>query len=265
MYDIFNKDIIHHNKQYDLHIDGCCKFQNVLSNDEINILKKECENNNYEYVKKYLINHTKINNILTDKLGSDYQFQDYIFIIRQSSIHTCHRDNNGNFFNEGQKHPSYTMIIYIEDMEKCLGVIPNSHMDKNSFNVNFTNKVENMICNKGDIILFNANLIHVGTINDNKNNLRIQMKVSHKEDIPVLSYFQNYNKILNQPNNVPTGIIKFQKNLSCMFPYLSNLTQKEIIKSSGGSDNGAKISIFQKIFSYLFYGNSNFYDLPNAF
>jgi hypothetical protein len=48
-----------------------------------------------------------------------------------------------------------------------------------------------------------------------------------------------------------------------MFAGLSNLTQKENIKSARGSDNGATIGLGQRIFSYLFYGNSNFYDLPN--
>ena len=30
-------------------------------------------------------------------------------------------------------------------------------------------------------------------------------------------------------------------------------------------ESGIKIGLFQKIYLYLFYGNSNFYDLPNAF
>jgi len=64
---------------------------------------------------------------------------------------------------------------------------------------------------------------------------------------------------------MPHSVLAFQKNASCMFPYISNLTQSEIIKSARGSDNGAKINMPQKIFSYLFYGNTQFYDLPNAF
>ena len=71
-------------------------------------------------------------------------------------------------------------------------------------------------------------------------------------------------KGVNQDNGLPKRILHFQKNVSCMFPYISNLTQSENISSARGSDNGANIGYFQKIFSYLFYGNSNFYDLPNA-
>jgi hypothetical protein len=158
------------------------------------------------------------------------------------------------------------MLLYLEDMEKCLGVIPQSHLDRNSYNINITDQVKNLVCKEGDIILFNANLIHVGTINASKNDhLRIQMKVSHKEDLQVLSYYQNYNKVLKEENKLPTFLRNAQKNLSCMFPIVSNLTQKENIMSARGSDNGAQIPWFQKVFSYFFYGNSHFYDLPNAF
>ena len=66
-------------------------------------------------------------------------------------------------------------------------------------------------------------------------------------------------------NNIPHLFKHMQKNFSCMFPILSDLTQKDNINGARGSDNGAEISLAQKIFSYFFYGNSKFYDLPNAF
>jgi hypothetical protein len=238
-----------------------------LSNDEINKLKEECFNDNHYNVKEYIINNQRINNIIKTYISNNYQFQDYIFIIKKSAIHTCHRDSNGIFFNKGQQYPSYTIIIFLEDMDKCLGVIPKSHLNINSFNFNMTDKVQNIPCNPGDAIIFNANLIHVGTLNNNDNNLRIQMKITHKDDIYKIPYYNNYNKILNEDNNVPIYIRKIQKNLSCMFPIISNLSQNEIKRTSRGTDynNNLQIGIFQKIYSYLFYGNTNFYDLPNAF
>lgn len=264
---LFMKDrIANPHKKYNLIDDGVCIIKNVLNKHEIDYVKNKCNENDYYNAKKFLLDNKKlthnVNNMINEK---DYIFQDYIWVIKKSSVHTCHRDNNGDFFNKGQKHPSYTLLIYLEDMDKCLGVIPSSHKNVNSYNINLNNSVLNLLCNSGDAILFNANLIHVGALNAKPDNLRIQMKLTHKDDIEVLSYYEDFNKVLDKDNNLPFMMKKIQKNASCMFPGISNLTQNENIKTARGSDNGANIGIFQKIFSYLFYGNANFYDLPNAF
>ena len=259
--DVLDKWVTRNNLQKD----GFCVIKNVLSKKEIEKLKKECEENDYKKVKEQLINNKKLTQVIKQKTGPKYQFQDYIFIIKKSAIHTCHRDSNGDFFNEGQKYPSYTMLIFLEKMDKCLGVIPGSHKDVNSFNINTSDKVVNVLCKPGDMLLFNANLIHVGALNNKDDHLRIQMKVTHKEDIDKIPYYNDYNKILNEDNQLPFYLRKAQKKLSCMFPIFSNWSQNEIQENSRGSDNGVSISPLQKIFSYLFYGNSKFYDLPNAF
>jgi ectoine hydroxylase-related dioxygenase (phytanoyl-CoA dioxygenase family) len=252
---------------YNLQRDGVCIIKNVLDDSEIEYLKQMCKTGNYAEAKKRLINHSGLQNKLQQVIGvPDYMLQDYIWIIQKSSVHTCHRDNNGDFFNEGQQYPSYTLLIYLENMERCLGVIPGSHLDVNSYNVNLTDDLVHFLCKPGDAILFNANLIHVGAINDSgDDHLRIQMKVSHRNDIDTLEYYQNFNKVLREENTVPRPLRLMQKNASCMFPVISNMSQKENIMSARGSDNGASIGIGQKIFSSLFYGKSDFYDLPNAF
>jgi len=241
--------------------DGYVKFQNILSEKEIEYLRNLCEEDKYKEVKHYLMFNKKLIKYIKKHCSDQHEFQDYIFIIKKSAIHTCHRDSNGDFFNENQKHPSYTLLIFLEDMEKCLGVIPKSHFDLNSFNVNMEDHVVNLLCNKGDAILFNANLIHVGALNSKDDNLRIQMKVTHKDDIPTISFYNNYNKILDENNNLPFFLRKAQRKLSCMFPIISNYTQGDIQRTA----QGGEISISEKIFSYLFYGNSNFYKLPDAF
>ena len=167
------------------------------------------------------------------------------------------------------------ILVYLEDMGKCLGVMPESHKDLYANSVNFTDTVKNILCNKGDVIIFNANLIHVGTINttndSNSNwttkddNLRIQLKITHKDDIKRIMYYEDFNKVLNQDNTMPLSVRLAQKRLSCMFPILSNLTQQENIRTARGSDNGIDVGIPQQIFSYFFYGNKDFYNLPNAF
>ena len=262
---IFNTDNIYISQDYDIDRDGFIVYKNVLNPNEIDVLKQYSDENKYKEMKEYLLHESNLTQWIKTKLSDDYVFQDYIWIIKKSTVHTCHRDNNGDFFNEGQQHPSYTLLLYLEDMEKCLGVIPESHKDKNSYFFNFSDSVMNLLCNKGDAILFNANLIHVGTINEKDDNLRIQLKVTHKDDLSRIQYYQNFNKILNKENILPRYLRKAQKNLSCMFPGISNLTQSENIRTSRGSDNGVDIGIQQQLFSYLFYGNPEFYNLPNAF
>ena len=263
------KDIINYSKSnYNLDKDGLHVIKNLLSKIEIDKIKEECYNtmnlskrsgDKEHTTKEYIINNKRINDEIKKHihLGNDYQFQDYIFIIQKSSIHTCHRDANGYFFNEGQIYPSYTIIIFLEDMDKCLGVIPRSHLNENSFNFNLTDKVQHIVCNSGDAIIFNSNLIHVGSLNNKDDNLRIQMKITHKDDIQNIPYYNNYNKVLNETNYLPFYLKKAQQNLSCMFPILSNSTQNEVKRISNKKESP---TFFQKAYSFLLYGNTNFYN-----
>jgi len=256
-----NKKIIY--RSLDLKKDGVCKIENVLSPSEICRLKQKCNDGDYKYIKEYLIQ--KLTPTITSVVGKGYIFQDYVWVIKKSTVHTCHRDNNGDFFNEGQKYPSYTLLVYLEDMKKCLGVVPESHKVKGSYGFNLFDPIENIICKPGDMILFNANLIHVGTLVDKNDNIRIQMKVSHEDDIETLSYYENFNKVLEKDSNIPKPIRQIQMAASCAVPFISDMTQDINKDSARGTVEGAKIGTAQKLFSYMFYGNSTFYDLPNAF
>lgn len=259
LYCIFAKDKVIESENYDLFDDGLKTFKNVLSLDEVDMLLKKSHENDYKYIKEYIIQNKKIKKIYQKLLGKKYQFQDYIFVIKRSSIHTCHRDGNGDFFNKCQKNPSYTMLLYLEDMEKSLGVIPNSHKDINSFGINLTNPVINLSCKKGDLLIFNANLLHVGTINNKDDHFRIQMKITHCNDIQAISFYENYNKILDEENKLPKSVRQFQRNLSCLFPFVSNLGQNTIQTTTQNKNN----NLLKHIYSYLFYGNEKVFDLPN--
>jgi len=250
---------------YNLKRDGFSIYHQVLNQGETKMLREQCQQGNYQQVQDYLLHHDRMKTVVKLALGSQYRFQDYIWIIQKSAVHTCHRDNNGHFFNQGQRWPSYTMLVYFEDMDKCLGVIPESHREPGSYFINFNDSLTNLLCKQGDVILFDANLIHVGTINDRDDNLRIQLKVSHVDDIPLLDYYNNFHKVLDEDNQLPKYLRKMQRNLSCTFPGISDMGQKINIDSARGSDNGATVGPVQKAFSYLFYGKSNFYDLPNAY
>ena len=263
---LLNDTVEHNTVKYKLENQGFQVFKKIIDSTQIQEFTAYCKNKNYKELKAKIMQEKTINKLIQNQFDSDYQLQDYIWIIEKSLLHTCHRDNNGDFFNAGQKNPSYTMLIYLEDMEKCLGVIPYSHTNKQSNRTNILfDEVINLKCNAGDIIVFNANLIHVGCINKKDDNLRIQLKVSHKDDLDILHYYQDFNKVLNKDNPIPETLRKAQRNLSCMFPIVSDLTQGEIIRTVRGSDNGIDVGGGQQWFSYMFYGNKDFYDLPNAF
>jgi hypothetical protein len=136
--------------KYYLPKDKFVVIKNALELNEINILKNYCNNNNYSTCKTLLINNNLKNIIHRETKNINYIFQDYIWIIKESSVHTCHSDNN---------------------------------------------------------------------------------KVTHKDDIKHIYYYQNFNKVLNKDNKLPF-IIKIQKNVYCMFPIISNLTQNDNIRSS---------------------------------
>jgi ectoine hydroxylase-related dioxygenase (phytanoyl-CoA dioxygenase family) len=239
-------------EERDLMEHGVCIIKNVFDKDEICWMQKLDSG-----LKSFIVEHPRLRSIIVDQLGDDYVFQDYMFIIKKSSIHTCHRDNNGDFYNPDQKHKSYTMLIYLEDQERCLAVIPNSHK-KRHYYLNITNELRHLLCKSGDVILFDSNLIHVGTINDKDDHLRIQMKISHRDDINCLSFYQNYHKVLSEDNHLPKRIRRIQQTLTCMFPGMSDLFQKETAKNIKSTNR------LQKFFSYLFYGNADFYELQNT-
>ena len=250
-------------QHYDLLKDGICIIKNTLTPNEISELIKKCNQNNYKSVKEEIQQNPTIYNAILNKTGKGYEFHDYIFILKESAIHTCHRDANGSMFNN-LSSPSYTMILYLDSMDKCLGIIPQSHKDPQSYAINIKNPVKDVLCNKGDILLFDANIIHTGIITESPHNLRIQMKISHKSDISTLSYYTNYNKILNEKNEMPIELQKIQQNASCMFPIISNYTQSDV-KNTTQLQKDSYIPLYQQIFSYLFYGDRNYYNLKNAF
>jgi len=252
-------------KWNDLPGDGVQLFQSVVPSEKIQKWRELSKSKHYKELKVEMSTDANIQR-LVKSISPEYVLQDYIWVIEKSAVHTCHRDNNGTFFNVGQKHASYTMLVYLETMDKCLGVIPGSHMSQYTNAVNLMGGgVKDIVCSAGDVIIFNANLVHVGTLTEKDDNLRVQMKISHPDDLEVLKYYQNFNKVLNKENNNPRIMRQMQRGFTCAFPFLSDLTQSENIKTARGTVDGAEISSGQKWFSWLFYGRSDFYDLPNAF
>jgi len=104
-------------------------------------------------------------------------------------------------------------------------------------------------------------LIHAGSLNTKPDSLRIQMKITHKDDIEELSYFTNYRKVLNQSNDIPFYLKKIQQNIICSFPILSDLTYNLQKKTNLSIDKkNSSINFFTKLYLYLFYSKTNFYN-----
>jgi len=241
------------NKDYNLNDNGFTVIENILDENDINVINNYWNNKNYIELKHFINNHYNVKiNIL--KKFPNYILQNYIFLIEKSKIHVCHRDGNAKIYNITQKYPSYTVIFYIDNMDYNLDVIPNSHKN-NTTDIYITDTTKSIKCNKGDAILFDAGLVHCGSFNKKPNNKRIQMKLTHKDDIKDLDFYENYNKILDKENTNPEYITKIQKYLSCQFPFIGDLTSTEI-----KSDN---VSGIKKIYSKIFYNNENYYNLPN--
>ena len=240
--------------------DGYFMFKNILSTSEIANIRTLWDNKDYSGIKNAIHNNKNLLASIKNKLGEDYELMDYIWFIENSVVHTCHRDNNSHLFQfNNYPRRSYTMILYIDDMDKCLDVIPGSNnTGYGYFGINLYDATNTVLCKPGDLLLFDANLVHSGSLETKKNNRRIQLKVTHKYDIEKIGYYTNVNRILDKHNTNSEISKVVQKSLSCQFPIISDMTQ-DVNKESVNIDN--EPSMLQKIYSVVFYSDENFYRL----
>ena len=242
-----NKSYLPGNKPSRLQQDGIVLLPNLLSKNDMDTLHDDIDTDNIINAKMHIMHSKNIRKMIDDMLGKDYIFQDYIFLIKKSQFHTCHRDYNGDLFNNGQTHPSYTILFYLTDMGKCLDVLPESHLSMQD-NYNITDYTKTIPCKKGDALLFNANLVHNGSLTESDNNTRIQMKLSHKSDIDALQFYNNYNKVLDTPNTSPMIVKQIQKHVTCQFPVISQyVKQFDTNKSDNQTTSGFFSSFFPKL------------------
>jgi hypothetical protein len=232
--------------------------QNILSKDNINIIQNLWDNKEYKQIHQIIQNDTTLDSFIHSHLSNDYILMDYIMFLENSVLHTCHRDNNSKRFND-DIHESFTIIIYIDEMDKCLDLIPGSH-DRSDSGIYLYDKTKTWSCKSGDAILFNADLVHSGSLQSKYPNRRIQLKCTHKKDIEQLNFFSNYHKLLNKKNTNGHLSKVFQKHLSCQFPIVSDLTQ-------GTNKNyiNGELTDSDKLVSNILYSKPDYYSLEDAF
>ena len=237
---------------------GYVVMHNIISEDILNIIRNHWDKSEFKQIDTIIKSNPGIKNFIYTHIPiKEYQFMDYIMFLENTILHTCHRDNNSDRFNNNTKR-SYTIILYIDDMQSCLDVIPKSQNDK--LGVFMYDKTNTFLCKPGSIILFDASLVHCGSIDSDESNRRIQLKVSHKADLEKLSFYENYHKIINKHNTNSEISKRIQKQFSCQFPVVSDVTQ--------GTDKSyisGNLSYLTQIFSKLFYSDKDYYKLQDAF
>jgi len=221
----------------------------VFNESEVNYILGLVQSKQYTDIKKFIHNHSGLLKHIHSLCGEDYTFIDYIFSIEKSSVSTCHRDENGFVFNKDLKYPSYTIIFYLEDMDACLDMIPNSHEDRNK--VYLSKFIESIPCKPGQAIMFNADLIHSGSLNDKDDNKRIQMKIAHRDDLESVKQFDKYYRVGDVSKNTSKQSTLFFRRLSCNLPGLADLTK---------NGNGMP-EFMERMYKKFVYGDKDNYKL----
>ena len=192
----------------------------MFTSDEVDRLLKLTKENKYDDVYDYITKHHGVRRKIRNIIGEGYEFQNYLLSIEKSSVSTCHRDENGQFFNKDLKHPSYTILFYLKQLNGCLDIVENSHTQSNILNFKNLKTIE---CVPGQAILFDADMIHSGTKHDMEDTTRIQLKLHHRDDV-FPTYLEN-TKLRLDASNDSTGGSNIMRNLSCTLPFISDVTK----------------------------------------
>ena len=143
---------------YNLINDGVC----ILYNPEYSLSNKNV--------------NEKFKNDILQKLPKDYEFIDYSYTIKNTSLSYFHRDVTSSQIIYKSIHPIYTAIIYKNDGE-LLSICPGSH----STYPFVISPIINIHGKSGTAILFNCDLLHAGCKNLCKKREIIQYKICHKK------------------------------------------------------------------------------------
>jgi hypothetical protein len=231
---------------------GYIVIKDVLLKDDVNYINRCWDNLDYNTIIDFLLKNDNVNDMIKRYLGKDYVLINYSYLIENSSIHTYHRDYTSSKNYNNLQQPSYTMILYLDDSNTGLNLIPGSHLDKTTL-MYIKNRSIKPKVDPGSIIIFDADILHSGTKTDKKRRC-IQFKIIHKQDIDKLPYLQNYHVLINKPNRKDDTLASFETFCTRHFPFLMDISN-ENIKTSFVEDK----TFMQKIVSSIVFSDKDFY------
>ena len=231
---------------------GYMIINDVLLTGDVNYINRCWDNLDYNKIIDFLLKHDNINDMIKRYLGKDYILIDYSYLIENSSIHTYHRDYTSSRNYNNLKNPSYTMILYLDDSNTGLNLIPGSHLEKTRL-MYIKNKSIKPSVNPGSIIIFDADILHSGTKTDKKRRC-IQFKIIHKQDIAKLPNLHNYHVLINKPNKKDDTLASFETFCTRHFPFLMDASNENIKTSFVEERTGV-----QKIISSIIFSDKDFY------
>jgi hypothetical protein len=159
--------------------------KNIHMKDHKNDLKKDgfsiLYNPTYCFSSKIPSNQFK--NDMLNQLPPGYDFIDYSYTIKNTSLSTFHRDVTSSQNIYHTKYPIYTAIIYKYSGD-LLSLCPGSHA---SYPFVFS-RVVNIRGDEGTAFLFNSDILHCGCSNKCERPEILQYKICHKDDVLLLNH-----------------------------------------------------------------------------
>lgn len=248
-----NSKITETGTETDMYNTGYMIVENIIDDDDIKYILELWESKKYHDIKLYFLRNNMLNKKIKGLLSDSYELIDYVYIIENSAIHTYHRDYTSSRVYNNLKYPSYTMILYFDDNNSGLNIIPGSHDDNAS--IYLRDKSIKLNVNKGSAILFDADMLHAGSaINVDTKRHCIQFKIIHKDDIEKVLHLLNYYVLINRPNNKTNFLKSIETGFTKHIPIFMD-TFNDPIKSSFVEE---KTSL-QKWISSLVFSNKDFY------
>jgi ectoine hydroxylase-related dioxygenase (phytanoyl-CoA dioxygenase family) len=228
-------------------------MDNLLSKNEVDLVLSYWDKGDFVFIKQFFLNNQNITSKIHEILPEEYVLIDYTYVIENSSIHTFHRDYTSSKNYNNLKYSSYTMILYLDDSDTGLNIIPGSHKDNSC--IYFYNRAKKLHFIPGTAVIFDADILHAGSIVDSEVKRRcIQFKIIHRDDRGKLLSLQNYHVLINRPNNKFILLKEIESILTRHFPIFMDIFQGHI-KTSFSEDK----TMIQNIVSKIIFSDTDFY------